>query len=168
MLSFLCIAAITLLPNQAEFSSDAASILVEVNSNIYTYKVTNLSSDPIVHFEIPQHASYNFKVPDGWLFDGSNERFTAWCDNPADALRSDETAQFSLRSSSTGSVLGKASAVFHFQSDRTITIPDVWAPSPEPKSYIHLIVITLLVIVLGHTFIIYISRKAKKVTANDG
>lgn len=63
MLPYLFTALALLAPNQAEFKTEQVSIMVDIQSNIFQYNVTNLSSSPIVHFEVHHHAAYNFQAP---------------------------------------------------------------------------------------------------------
>jgi len=140
--------------NQAESSNEYAKITVNIQSNIYRYTVNNLSSSAIVGFEVAQHAAYNFQPPDGWQTDTSGKFFKAWTDTPAAGIAPDETAEFSMRVSSKGAVLGRASAKLKLESGRTIELKDVWCPVPEPKSYIAIVAGVILLIALLHSAII--------------
>ncbi|MCK4753304.1 MAG: hypothetical protein KAS75_07650 [Planctomycetes bacterium] len=155
-------------PGQAEFKADGVNVTVDIQSNIYTYKVTNLSNSPIVRFEIKQHAAYNFKTPEGWQKETSTDTFLAWTDNLRTAIVPNETKQFSLRVSSKGAVLGFAPVTIQFQTKDTITISDVWAPIGEPRSYILLVIGLLVAILLTHTIILNRRNKCEVSTATNG
>ena len=137
------------------FQTEEVSIDVDINSNIYTYDVTNLSTDKIVGFEVGYHAAYNFKVPAGWHEQIGGGIFKAWTDDTSAGIAQNETAQFSDRVSSQGAVLGSSAVKVHFQSGKTVIVPDVWVSIAEPKSYIALISVLLLSVVLLHSAMIF-------------
>ncbi len=139
---------------QAEFKTDEVCIGVGIQSNIYTYKLTNLSTVPIVSLEVKQHAAYNFLVPEGWQKEVSKDTFRAWTDNPQTAIKANQTVEFSMRVSSQGAVLGGRTAKVQFQIGKAVTIPNVWVPVPEPRSYIALVVGIIAVILLLHVAIL--------------
>jgi hypothetical protein len=78
------------------------------------------------------------------------------------AIYSGKSKDFSLRVSSRGAVLGLAPIKIKFHSGETITIPDIWAPSPEPISYIYLIIGMLFLILIAHTAIIVYRNRHRK------
>lgn len=164
MLMYLIIALATAVPNQAHFESNQVDICVNVHSNIYTYKVTNLGSKSIVGFEIKKYASYNFMVPDGWQMDTSSGLFHAWTTDAQTAITKNKTAEFSLRVSSKGAVLGVSAARVQLQSGQTVIVPGVWGPVPEPRSYIVLIGGLILLILLLHTVILTCRHRRKAKT----
>jgi hypothetical protein len=151
-----------LAPGQAEFQTEEVIIRVNINSSIYTYKVTNLGMSPIVSFSILQHASYNFNAPDGWEKQVLAGQFRAWTNNSQMAIQPKETAEFSMRVSSKGAVLGKAPAIIQFQSGQTATVPGVWVPTHEPRSYIVLIAFVVLLIIILHTSVLARRNRQKK------
>lgn len=168
VLTYLIIVLAVMLPGEAEFKNDQVNVHVNIRANIYTYKVTNLSTSPIVRFEVDEHACYNFMVPEGWEKEISSGLFRAWTTNPQAAIRSNKTAEFSQRVSSTGAVLGRAPAKVQFQSGKTLMVPEVWVPVSEPASYIALVTGLVLSIVLLHTAILlYRDRRGSKATVND-
>ena len=162
MLPYLFAALALLVPNQAEFKTEQVGIMVDIQSNIFRYDVTNLASSPIVYFEANQHAAYNFQAPDGWHKEHSSDRFCAWTDDPQLAIGPNKTGQFSMRVSSRGAVLNQAPAKVRFQSGQTVTVPNVWSPSKEPRSYVFLIAGLFLFIVLLHTIVLV--RKDRRQT----
>jgi len=167
MLVYLIVAFAGLVSNQAEFETDHVRIRVTIKSNIYTYEVTNLSESPIVHFEVKRYAAYNFIVPEGWQEESSSDIFRASTSNSQTAILSNETAEFSLRVSSAGAVLGTTPAKVQFQSGKTSTVPGVWAPVAEPRSYGALVAGLITAIVLLHTaFLVYRNRRRPKATTN--
>lgn len=122
--------------NEARFGNDDAEITVSIQANIYIYKISNLGRSPIVAFEVAQYAAYNFQTPDGWQMDTSGRLFRAWVEAPTTGIAPGETAEFSMRVSSKGAVLGHAPAKLKNRSGLMIELADVWRPVPEPKSYI--------------------------------
>jgi len=149
--------------NQAEFGGEDARIVVSIQSSIYTYEVRNLSDRPIVGFEVAQHAAYNFHAPEGWQIDTSSDSFRAWPDPSTAGIAPGQTAEFSMRVSSKGAVLGRASAKLKLRSGQTIEVPDVWAPAPEPAGYFALVAGMILLIALLHSaVIIHRKRRTKK------
>jgi hypothetical protein len=162
MLPYLFTALALLAPNQAEFRTEQVSIMVDIQSNIFQYNVTNLSSSPIVYFEVNHHAAYNFQAPSGWYEEDSSDLFKAWTDDSELAIGPSKTAEFSMRVSSRGAILNKAPAKIRFQSGQTITVPNVWSSSQEPQSYIFLIAGLILFIILLHT--IALVRKDRQQT----
>jgi hypothetical protein len=164
MSACLCVLiAIAVVPNQGFFKNDSVSILVDIQSNIFTYKVTNLSESAITHFDVQQHVAYNFLVPDGWDKKIAKNRFQAFTDKPGYGIQPGQTKEFSLRVSSRGATLSKAPAIVKFVSGNTTYVPDVWAAAGEPRSYVWLIITLVLVILLSHSsFLIFKDRRGKK------
>jgi hypothetical protein len=143
-------------PNQAEFKVEQVSIKVDIQSNIFRYDVTNLSTSPIICFEAKHHAAYNFQAPDGWHKEDSSNLFKAWTDDPQSAVGPNKTGQFSMRVSSRGAVLGQAPVRIQFQSGQIVSVSDVWSPSPEPRNYVFLVAgLTLFIILLHSSVLIY-------------
>jgi len=140
--------------NRAEFAADGATVVVGIQSNIYTYQVRNLSHRPVVGFQVPQHAAYNFKAPEGWRIETSDGLFRARTDSATTAIAPGQTAEFSMRVSSRGAVLGRAPLNIDFASGRTIELQDVWTPAPEPPAYLALVAGIILLIALLHSAII--------------
>jgi hypothetical protein len=141
------------------FQTEEVSIKVDIQSSIYTYEVTNLSTDKIVGFEVRFHAAYNFKVPVGWHEQVTGGIFKAWTDDAYAGISQNQTAQFSDRVSSQGAVLGSSPVKVHFQSGKTVIVPDVWAPVHEPQSYIFLIAAAIICIMCLHTAVIIYRKK---------
>ncbi len=167
MVVYLAIVLAGMVSNQAEFKTDDVRICVDVQSSVYTYKVTNLGASPIVRFEVKGHAAYNFMAPEGWQKVVSSGVFQAWTSEHRAAIRSNKTAEFSLRVSSEGAVLGRVPAKVQFRSGETATVAGVWAPVREPRSYIALVVGLILVVLLLHTAIfVYRDRRGKKAPVN--
>ena len=168
MLIYMIVALAGMVPGQAEFKTDDVHICVNIQSSIYTYKVTNLATSPIVRFEVKQHAAYNFIVPNGWQKEISAGVFRAWANDPQAAIQSKKTAEFSLRVSSKGAVLGREPAKVGFQSGKTIAVSGVWVPVPEPRSYIALVAAAILIILLVHTAVLVSrDRREGKKPIND-
>ena len=151
-------------PGQAIFKSPEAIVSVNITSSIYTYKVTNLDTDRVAGFEIEQHAAYNFKAPEGWEKETSLNTFKAYATKPLYTIESKKIAEFSLRVSSRGAILGKRPVKITFESGKTITIPDVWAPVAEPKSYIVLVAGAILAIIVIQTLIATRKRRQQNQT----
>ena len=55
MLVYFTIIMVGILPNQAEFTNNKAAVVVDISSNVYTYTVSNNTTDPVVGFEIAEH-----------------------------------------------------------------------------------------------------------------
>ena len=142
------------LPNQAQFKSDKVDILVDVSSSAYTYVVMNHSSDPVVGFEIPEHASYNFTVPKGWQHDASQGLFKCRTQDPSAAIADGQKGEFCMRVSSAGAILGAVSAHVVFRSGDTAVISGVWAPVRQPRSHTVLVTATIVAIVAAHAVIV--------------
>ena len=160
MLLKILILAVISAPNQTLFENNGVSIRTEINSNIYTYIVTNQNSSPVTQFEIEPHACYNFTVPSGWDFEESSGYFKAWATSEFAGIKGEKTGEFSMRVSSKGAALGSASAEITLASDESINFPAIWTPRPESKSHIVLVSAVLLAILLFHTF--FSIRKASK------
>jgi hypothetical protein len=162
VLIFLIIALTGISPNQAEFHNGEVSICVDIHSNIYKYNVTDLATSPIVEFEIRPHASYNFIVPEGWQNETSRGVFRAWSSSSQKAIYPNQSADFSVRVSSTGAVLGRIPVTVHLADGRTSTVAGVWAPTPEPRSYIALVAGLLIAIMVIHTAILTYRERARR------
>jgi hypothetical protein len=165
MLACILIALVNVSGNDAEFKNDLVRIHVEVISNIYIYRVTNLSAEPLVSFEVEQYAAYNFKRPLGWQKNTSPDRFRAWTEDPSIGIAPNDTATFSLRVSSRGAVLGSGKVSVGFRSGQTCDLTKVWIPVREPLSYIVLVAGVFLVIILLQSAIILRKRRQTKRTA---
>lgn len=147
--------------NEAEFRNECVCITVNIQANIYTYRVTNLSESAIVGFRVPQHAAYNFRAPEGWEMDISPKLFSAWTEIPARGISSGRSSDFSMRVSSRGAVLGHEAVKLKLQSGGEIILPDVWSPVAEPRSHIVLIAgVILFIVLLQSTIIILRDRRA--------
>ncbi len=142
------------LPNQAQFANDKAAVVVDISSNVYTYTVSNNTADPVVGFEIAEHACYNFKTPQGWETDTSGGMFKCWTEDSFYAITPNKTGKFSFRVSSNRAVLGTATVQLEFHSGGATSIPGVWAPVREPKSAALLVAATMLVIIAAHILIL--------------
>ena len=118
MLPVILIAAVGLMPNQAEFKSEDIHLLVEINAGIYSYQITNLSYSKITSIEFPHHATYNFKMPKGWTEIKTSSTITSNCENLSDALSCKQTGNFSMRVSSGGAALGERPVKITFQSGK--------------------------------------------------
>jgi len=169
MLACILIALAGVSGNGADFKNDCVSIHVEIASNVYTYRVTNLGTEPIVSFEVEQHASYNFKAPDGWQKNKSPSLFRAWTENSAIGIAPNDTATFSLRVSSEGAVLGSGRVSVGFRSGQTSELAKVWTPVKEPLSYIMLVAGVFLAIIVMQSAIVIRKRwQTKSKPVNDG
>ncbi len=154
-----------LLPGSAEFKNDDVHIIVNIQSSVYTYKVTNPGNSPIVKFEINQHAAYNFLTPKGWEKEEASDIFRAWTDDPENAIEGKKAAEFSMRVGSSGAVLGLGTAKVYFKSGKISTFDSLWVPAPEPKSHIILVAVLILAVMLLHTaIIVYKKRRGGKLT----
>ena len=150
-----------LSPGYAEFKTDQVCIRVKIRSNIYIYEVTNLGTSAIDGFEVKQHVAYNFKGPDGWEGEIYPDTFRAKTNNPKTAIGPNMTAEFSMRVSSKGAVLGLGSAKLHLKSGRNVTVPNLWVSVPEPKSYVVLVAGSIGFILLLHTAILTYNRRRR-------
>ena len=137
--------------HEAKFVSDWADIRVVIRSNDYVYEVTNWLRSPVVGFEVPQHAAYNFATPPGWRKDTSGEAFEAWTEVPADGIQPGQTKNFSFRVSSEGADLGRGAVKLRFLTGQTVEVPNVLAAVPEPRGYVATIAGLMLGIVLFHS-----------------
>ena len=162
MLAYALVFLAAIAPNQREFIADEVKIVASIESNIYAYTVTNLSDEPIVGFQIGQTAAYNFIAPDGWEKRISPGTFEAWTEERKKEIRPRFTGEFSMRVSSKGAVLGGGPAIVKFYSGRSVTVEDVWTPSPEPKQYRIVIAILILAIICFHTLATVIKNKRSK------
>lgn len=168
MLFCLILAFIGAMPGQAEFKTDQVNIRVNIQSSVYTYEVTNISSSDIVSFELDQYACYNFTAPDGWEIDLVSGVFKAWAGNAQTAIGPKKTGKFSLRVSSSGAVLGRGLVKLKLQSGETVTVAGVWAPVREPRSYMVLVASMVLLVLIGHTCILSRrDRRKKNACVND-
>ena len=67
--------------NEAEFKNDKVLISVNVESSIYTYRITNLSTDAIVRFKISQYAGHGFTAPQSWETKRTPKDFETWTED---------------------------------------------------------------------------------------
>ena len=160
VLTWLTAALASTALGQMEVQKDGVRLRVEVFASVYTYQITNLATGNITHLEIPYHHSYYFQVPDGWESNTEGGIFRAWTKDPRQGIKPGQTAEFSLRVSSAGAVLGLTSATVGFDSGAKVTLTDVWAPVPEPRWTILLVVLGIVAIVLVHT--VLLSRRDRR------
>ncbi len=147
--------------NEAEFTSRQVSLTVNVTSNVYTYELSNSGLVPIVGFELPHHAAYNFQAPQGWKIEADQTVFRTWCTRAEDAIAPGEKKKFSMRVSSKGAVLGRAPARLSLQGGQTTVIPRVWVPVHERRSYIWLIPAIICLLAVTHAILIGIRQRQK-------
>lgn len=164
MLVHLLMIVLAVSPNETEFANEKVSVKVSINSNIFTYEVTNLSETPITAIQIHEHAAYDFKTPIKWQKEIKGGTFHAWTNNPTAGILPNNKAVFSMRVSSRGAILSHFPFKVQFDSEPMIDILDVWSPAPEPPSYILFIAVTTGSIFLIHTFFIY--KHLKKLKGN--
>jgi len=141
-------------PNEAEYQVDTVRLVVHIQANIYTYRVTNHGDSPIVGFEIPQHAIYSLKAPPDWETSDAAGTYSAWTTDPLKGIAPENCGIFSFSVSSKGATLGEASAIVRFGDGREVSIAKVWAPAAESRRYYFLIVGVLLIIFLLHYIIL--------------
>lgn len=154
-------------PGQAVFKSQEATIGVDIQSSVYTYKLTNLGTERIVGFETGQSATYNFIVPEGWEKEVTGGIFKSYATRPVYGIEQNRTAEFSQRVSSKGAILGKKDAKIIFESGNATIIPDVWAPVVEPKSYIALVAGLILTVIVVQTLIVTRKFQTASSDVND-
>jgi hypothetical protein len=165
ILIYLISGTLYAVPASAEFEKDGVSISVTVRSSIYTYKVTNHDSEPIVGFEIGQHAAYNFVAPDIWKVESTDKIFRAWTDKTWASIDPNQTNEFSMRVSSKGAVLGTSPVKIQFQSGKVVLLDNVWTPVKEPRSYVYLVAGVVFVLVAGHSiFVVYRKRRPQEIS----
>ena len=139
---------------QTEFKSEDAIINVDINSNIYVYKITNLSQKPVVEIHIPQHSGYNFEVPENWKILDEKDIFTVNTEDSLAAIQAGSSGIFSFRVSSKGAVLGKGSVKLVTDQGKVLVIPGVYTPVPESKLYIFLVGGILAGLIFLHTILL--------------
>jgi len=151
--------------DQAVFKTDQVEIAVNIHSSIFQYRITNLSQEPINFIEFNHTAAYAFTAPEGWQYkQASSKVFETWTEASSAAIYPGKSKDFSLRVSSKGAVLGLLPIKIKFLSGETIAVPDIWAPSPEPISYVYLVLGMLFVILIAHTaIIVYKNRRRKNI-----
>ena len=165
MFVYMLITLATMTSDQTVFKTDQVEIAVNIHSSIFQYRITNISQEPINFIEFNHTAAYAFTAPEGWKYkQASPNTFETWTEASKMAIYPDKSKDFSLRVSSRGAVLGLAPIKIKVHSGETITIPDIWAPSPEPTSYLYFILGMLFLILIAHTaIIVYRNRHRKNV-----
>lgn len=118
---------------------DGVRIATSVRSSAYSYTVTNLGSNPITEIVIDQNTGFNFKVPNGWEFDGENNVFRAWATDPRFAIHNGQTREFTFRASTKGTVLARVDAAVKLASGESVALPRVWGPLKESRGFILLV-----------------------------
>lgn len=151
-------------PNESVYQMDSVQLVVHIQSNLYTYTITNHGESPIVAFEIPLYATYNFTAPPDWQISNPAGTFKAWTDDPLRGIEPTKSGRFSMRVSSKGATLGDVTAKVRFQDGREVSLPKVWAPVAESRWYYILIVGVLIVIFLLH-YVILRYRKHRDVSS---
>ena len=127
--------------------------MVTIQANVYKYTIGNTGDSPIIEFQVVQHATYNHSAPEGWKIDTTADTFRAWTETGSMGIHPGQEAEFTMRVSSSGAVLGRGPAMFRLQSGRTVQLTDVWCSAPEPRSHIAIVAGTLIAIVLLHSIV---------------
>jgi hypothetical protein len=148
-----------LAPNQAEFGNENVRVIVDIKSNIYTYKVTNSGKSPILGFEVTQHVAYNFRAPASWETDVCEGLFMARAASEGEGIRPGNTGEFSMRVSSKGAVLGRGKMKLRLESGETIVLPEIWSPVAEPGSHVLLVAGVILLIALAHAAVVIVKSR---------
>jgi hypothetical protein len=164
LMGYITILLALAAPNESVYQSDSVHLVAHIQSNLYTYTITNHGDSPIVDFEIPQYATYSFTAPLGWQISGTAGTFKAWTNDPSSGIEPANSGTFSMRVSSQGATLGELTAKVQFQNGREVSIPKVWAPVAESRWYYYLIVGILVVIFLLH-YVILRQRKRRNVSS---
>lgn len=156
--------------NEAEFETDLVRIRVRIQSNDFFYEVTNKGSSPVVSFEVPQYAAYNFDAPESWEKEDTTEFYRAWTSEPLKGIYPNQSDTLSLRVSSKRAVLGEGQVRVGFAAGEKAAVEGVWCPVPEEKTYIALVAGTLLVIILLHTVLVSLRQRQNKknITVSGG
>jgi len=132
------------------FETDQALAVVDVQSNIFRYEVTSRGPQGIVGVDVPQHATYEHIVPQGWSIGATGGILAMRAQKPSAAIAPGEAFHFSMRVSSGGAVLGLGDVKLTFADGQTATVPRVWVPVREPRSHIWLVAGTVLALMLVH------------------
>ena len=157
-------AVLAISPNEAEFDTADASIKVNIQTNIFTYTVTNLSDTPITAVEFPQHATYNLIAPEGWETAIRDGAFHSWVVGSTAGILPRKKEEFSMRVSSRGAVLNRLPAKIEFELGKTVVVADVWSSVPEPTSYVLFIAGVIAALYLAHS--LFVSKGRKKMKAS--
>jgi hypothetical protein len=149
-----------------EYEKDGARIRVTVEGSQYKYEVSNAGAASIARFEAGHHNTYNHQVSDGWKFAVDPAKVSV---SPADGARAIDqrrTMTLSMRVTSEGAVLGRSSARVELDDGRVIEFEGVWAPQLEPRRTVFLVPITIVCIILAHTWML--ARRDRAGTSRAG
>jgi hypothetical protein len=150
--AILLVTAMTATP--AEVEKDGVRIEVSLQSQIYTWTVTNVDAPPITTLRFELYHTYNHHVPAGWEYEDSDAVLRAWTDDPDCAIRRGQSQPFSARVASSGAVLGTTSATVGFASHQApVTFNAVWGPAPKPRSAIFLVAAMVAAIAIVHVIL---------------
>jgi hypothetical protein len=133
-----------------QFTTDQMTVVADVKSNVFSYEVTNRAEKALVGIRIPQHATYDFIVPDGWETQIEGEILHIWTAEPLRFIRHGDSIRFSMRVSSHGAVLGKRDMTLGLEGEQTLNVAGVWVPVPEPSEQLWLVAGCLMVILSVH------------------
>lgn len=137
--------------NSKAYEHEGVRIVASINAQVYTWEITNLSAEPIMHFSVPEQNTYNQNIPPGWEMVVEDGLFTAWTDNPRFAIRPGLTRTFDARTGSAGSMLGPVPATLGFTAHAAdIVFPVVWGPVPKHRGIVVVVVATLMALGLLH------------------
>jgi hypothetical protein len=143
---------------QRALESGGVRIAATLESQVYTWTVTNLAAPAISSFEVGTSKTYLYTVPDGWTWEHQGERFVARTAEPLRAIAPGQSRSFTARVSSAGAALGAVRAVVGFDGGGdTVAFEGVWGPVPKRRSMVALVVTTLSAIAVAHT----IARRPK-------
>ncbi len=158
-LVYLVFLLTNLVPGQKVYHNPEVVITAKIRSHSYIYTVKNLSDSPLTYFEINHYNAYNFLIPQGWQKEVSDAMFKAWTDDTKYAILRGTSKKFSMRASSKSGTLGRSSAKIAFDSGHSVIISNVWTPMKEPHNTRVTIIVTLMLLVLGHFYTLRLRSK---------
>ena len=135
---------------------------VEVESQVYSYTVTNLGEDEIRKIRVDHWRCYNHAVAPGWLMDATYARLITEAGTPSARLARGESTDFNLRVSSAGATLQTIPMVIEFAGDREPIELKIWGPGERPKSSVWTVAIGLSCIALFHGAFVGVRQASRR------
>ena len=145
---------------------DSVRVESSIEGRVFKWRVTNFDTPSIMRFEVPVYSVYHQQVPAGWEYErDSKVAFIAWATAAAHAIRKDQTAEFSVRATSSGAIPAAGTAVLSFEGGAALDVRDVLVPQAERASTVFLPLLVVVGIVVVHSLLTW--RRKSKVGAES-
>jgi hypothetical protein len=153
MIRAILVALVSASSASGVVEQDGVRIAVQVDSNVYTWQVTNQSAADIVSFDVDARHMYNAAAPRGWFTEIGGDHFRAWTDEPRWALRPGQTERFTATVTVGEAWLGPVVVHLGVAGGDRIAVQGVWGAVRLPRGQIALVALTMVALALLHLWL---------------